>query len=69
MENINNLVEAYLNTLGNISEEIKNFVSNAYIAGYNQRNIDDIFDNDIQDDGDDIFADNIDEITPMNLDE
>lgn len=69
MENINNLVEAYLNTLGNISEEIKNFVNNAYIAGYNQRNIDDIFDNDIQDDGGDIFADNIDEITPMNLDE
>ena len=69
MENINSLVEAYLNTLGNISEEIRSFIENAYIAGYNQRNIDDIFDNDIQDDENDVFADNMDEITPMNLDE
>jgi hypothetical protein len=65
--NINNLVEAYLNTLTNISEDTKSLIKTAFIAGYNQRDVDDAFENDIQSDEEDVFADYMDDITPMNL--
>lgn len=67
MENVNNLAEIYLNTLTNVSEDTKTLIKNAFIAGYNQRDIDDAFENDIQDENEDVFADYMDDITPMNL--
>ncbi len=67
MENINNLVETYLNTFTNISEDTKSLIKAAFIAGYNQRDINDAFEDDIQSDEEDVFADYVDDITPMKL--
>jgi hypothetical protein len=67
MKNISNLAETYLKSLNNIPENMVEIVKNAYIAGYNQQEIEDSFDNDIQDDEEDVFADCIDDITPIDL--
>lgn len=67
MKNINILVEAYLNTLNDIDIDTKKLIKSAYMAGYNQRDVDDAFEDDIQDDECDVFANSIDDITPMDL--